>query len=454
MESPGRYRSQFPPLARLGYDITSMILGHVSNSDLGKLCLVNSATRALVEPVLYSEFTWTWSQQNPPALILFMRTILGRTDLAAHTKSVKLLDSHPPPPTDRRVPRLYLPTALLNVSKATYALNIKLARHLQLRTARIAEGDLSLLVVILLSQLRSLRSIQLGRGFTYRTTLITKLGTGILPLESNEPYFPHLRSIKYESLGHPNVSAPNRDEINRLWQVVQLPGIETASLGLDLPDISDSMFQSQEVCQITTLEVAYLDESFLHHLLSRMPKLKKLTWTSSKKVSSSHTHTIDLGQLQSALQYVKDTLTHLTIKGRCDHVSSDSLRLTTTGSLCRLREFMVLKYLELPWQFLVGFRPAQAVRIQDVIPEQLESLVVTDKEFLPHSAWYTNNVNPEWNALAVLKILDPFLQVWRTTHPWLTIFSFNLETMDRWRSNRRDALNEMRRKYGLPNEVG
>ena len=92
------------------------------------------------------------------------------------------------------------------------------------------------------------------------------------------------------------------------------------------------------------------------------------------------TSLVDLDELGSALNHVRNTLEELTISACCDSGNNIYLPvLDIKGSLKALVDFEHLKKLEIPLQFLiVSFEPAEWVRLKDVVPMHIQSLVITD----------------------------------------------------------------------------
>ncbi|KAI9036459.1 uncharacterized protein KD926_001802 [Aspergillus affinis] len=89
---------------------------------------------------------------------------------------------------------------------------------------------------------------------------------------------------------------------------------------------------------------------------------------------------LDLDRFTAAISHVRDTLMELTVSAhasRCG-VAFSYPAVNIVGSLHQMVKFEMLRRLEIPWPLLVGFVPDTTKRLHDVIPSNIESLVLTD----------------------------------------------------------------------------
>ncbi|KAF2219607.1 hypothetical protein BDZ85DRAFT_268722 [Elsinoe ampelina] len=448
-----------------GHDISMMVLTHLSTQDIANLYLVNSYTRNFVEPVLYSKFSWTWSTEQEQefrsqkcednsldgknsALVLFIRTLMDRPDLATHVKAITLIDPRPFPRPLR--------TTSLDVAKASRLMEPCLPRPYEIASYRLRWGELGKLVALLLSQVRNLRSLELDRIFNHDLAYMGIFCDDFRVLRENrKPFFPHLKKIMYQS---PESRGAGSNEPSRTRHVIQLPGIETASLTLYFPHWPldplrrDASYFYPCRSSIVELCVENIREKSLPSLLQNMG-LKKLTygWTydpSDLYMDGPGVQRIYLDNIVQALSSSWNTLTHLTIENRSGPYTLHHPKFMTLGSLRGLREQTKLQHLELPLHFIAGYQPAERIRIQEVIPKQVESLVITDS-FWPHPIWDRGNRNRGWGRQEILDLVGSFLKTWMTTNPWLKTLTLSLDSMQTWANVDWGQLDAWSRMYDL-----
>ncbi|KAG8629905.1 hypothetical protein KVT40_001524 [Elsinoe batatas] len=445
------------PFSYLGHDISTIVLTHLSIQDLANLCLVNSYTRIFVEPVLYSEFSWTWSkepeqrshgkkcehnsseQKNSP-LVLFIRTLMDCPDLATHVKAITLLDPRPFPRLFHDAPRLNLRTTSLDVAKACRLMEPFLPRPYEIASNRLRWGELGKLVVLLLSQVRNLRSLQLDRIFNHDLAYSGIFCDDFRVLRENrKPFFPHLKKITYQT---PACRGAGSGEPNRTRHVIQLPGLETASLTLYFPHWPVDPFRPDDSffhpCRssIVELYVENMREKSLPSLLQNM-SLKK--WTYGWTYDPSDLYMDGPGVQRIYLDNI--------IQAFGPYVPNHP-KFMTVGSLRGLREQIKLQHLELPLHFIAGYQPAVGNPIQEVVPRQVESLVITGS-FWPHPIWDRGNHNRAWGRQETLDLVESFIKTWTHTNPWSKTLTLSLDSMQTWARLDWGQLDAWSRMYDL-----
>lgn len=148
---------------------------------------------------------------------------------------------------------------------------------------------------------------------------------------------------------------------------------------------------------LTSLDLTSVREAYLAGLLSVTQNLGTLRWAWYYDFGVDDQFTtpiIDLDKIAAAIAHVRDTLTDLTISADCAIGGNDQLLpgLKTEGSLHAMVNCDMLRRLQVPWPFLVGFAQNTTKRLQDMMPRNIEYLSITDDLRLQND----DNMVPEW----------------------------------------------------------
>ncbi|KAF4617038.1 hypothetical protein G7Y89_g15111 [Cudoniella acicularis] len=69
-------------------EVLWIIINDVSQPDVGSVSRANKRFHAFAKPLLYRKIQWVWSQDYTPPILLLLRTVLQRPDLAAQVQHV------------------------------------------------------------------------------------------------------------------------------------------------------------------------------------------------------------------------------------------------------------------------------------------------------------------------------------------------------------------------------
>ncbi|KAF2222265.1 hypothetical protein BDZ85DRAFT_125783 [Elsinoe ampelina] len=206
---------------------------------------------------------------------------------------------------------------------------------------------------------------------------------------------------------------------------------------------------------ITNLDLEGIREGPLESLLSRTPSVKKLRWPwlhDDNEQSPNDTPIVDLNQMLKSLDQIRDTLEDLTIIAETLTPCEVESFFAFQGSSLNLRAFHRLKHIEVPLPFLMTFTPNVDVRIQYLLPQTLQGLVLKD-DFHPHVSFPPggrNSVKQDlWEFPAIMDMLNSFLETRKTTHPHLIELKVDVGSMDDWQPSNWDAFTDLTPRYGM-----
>lgn len=173
-------------------------------------------------------------------------------------------------------------------------------------------------------------------------------------------------------------------------------------------------------------------------------------------------HTVDLGQIVTALSHVQETLTNLTITADCQPAVGDGDEffpaLEAVGSLNALVNFNRIKTLKIPLPFLVGFAHDGTKRLQGVAPRNVKFLTITDDLALQDSYYMEDGwwLSWEWKEYAILCLLESWLWEWTRWTPHLSRITLRLSwsdtDTDQWPPTAREKLRSLSAQAGVPIE--
>jgi hypothetical protein len=169
---------------------------------------------------------------------------------------------------------------------------------------------------------------------------------------------------------------------------------------------------------------------------------------------------IDLDQIAAAIAHVRDTLTDLTISANCAIGGNDQLLpgLKTESSLHAMVNYDMLRRLQVPWPFLVGFAQNTTKRLQDVIPRNIEYLSITNDLRLQND----DNMVPEWppwewEGSATVGLFQSWLDDWKKCTPHLRrislVLRWILDDFDEWCPGMRRRLRALGAQAGVQVEL-
>ncbi|KAB8073744.1 hypothetical protein BDV29DRAFT_201671 [Aspergillus leporis] len=456
-------------------DILYLVFELLSPSEYQALCLVNKHFQTIAEPLLYSKIQFTWQKKHdyysnleaPPPITQLLRTLLSKPQLAAHITSLHLDGkAYVLHDTRFKLPKIHIPKNQL------YELIMFIHRtgvpYRDWWSRELHDGSVDALVALLLAQLSSLKYLHLGHAFTRQSVLIGI----VLRLAICEPgtyklgNFQRLQELSF-------FHRESRDEAcdRKIKNTVNilpffyLPNLQHVSASIENPDKWAWLTSHAPVLpKLKSLDLTNIREGYLGEILAVTKNLQTLRWKwyyDSGVEDDFITQTVDLDQIAAALSHVQGTLTDLAITADCQPAAAVGDQffpgLEAVGSLRALVNFDQIKTLQIPLAFLVGFAQDRTKRLQDVIPRNVEFLIITDDLALQNM----DNMEEEWPAwewkdYAILGLLESWLREWTRWTPYLSRITLLLSWIDtdtnQWSPRAREQLWGLSAQTGIPLE--
>lgn len=442
----------------IGEDILHLIILQASQTDLSALSQLSRVDRAFIEPFLYARINWTWNQAKTPPAVVFLRTILGRPELASHVQSLELLGDY----DDLSPPRHPLPTISvddLDFHEANEAIDIAEVQHADRWKEALHQGTMDAVIALLLSRLHELRRLILGTNITKETEL---LGMTLRSCLSDQAHtglsaFRHLREVTFDSQEDCERRMIGRQTADFL-PLFSMPVLQYLSVGLDNPETIQWSDTKSDASHLHSLKVALIREKPLNSLLSMTRVLTSLHWDwhyNSSDYHSSNTKVVRLDEFIIALNHVRHSLESLRISASCvkGYSGLEMPFIEMRGSMRGLARFSRLKKLSLPWAFMMTFSPDNGIQLAEVMPFHLEDLTITDDlhvhEAIVPGTEETTFQN-EWHETTQLEIIARWLRHRGDTHPNLLDFWFRLENSGGdWPADMREELSRLCNIHGV-----
>jgi hypothetical protein len=294
-------------------------------------------------------------------------------------------------------------------------------------------GFASALGPILISQLPSLKSVNLGSswnklsnrsvntGTMFRSTLVPGPGnphpSHFQKLERVEAYFP---LYGYESPYRGNLLQNTQEAMSFFY----LPALKDLTLLITNTYSQDgrSTFEwpgeRPPPTKIRTLVLEALGEENLGDILSLTPKIQKLVWIhwySNKVRGNFSSPVIDCDTVIEALSLVQDVLEDLTVQA--DLVYRDKQPVEDGDGVkgrLDLRNFDKLRKIEAPLILLLGIDQERAGKFADVLPRNVREVTINADYGLESLE------NLKWDPRLVIDTFRTWLADSRTVTPHLT----------------------------------
>lgn len=443
----------------------------LSSAELHALCLVGHKFRAIAEPLLYSKIQFIWekrlhfsSLEAPPPITQLLRTLLSKPQLATHVKSLHLDGFAWAGHASRfKLPKIHIPEDQLDEPIAF--IRRTGVPYIDWWSQELRDGSVDALVALLLAQLSSLRYLYLGYAFT-RQCALTGIVLRSAICESGTYKLGNFQRLEQLSFLHRESMDEACDRKFRNTAAIlpffYLPNLQHVSASIDNPDKWAWPAPHAPVpSKLKSLDLRTIREGCLGELLAVTKNLETLRW---KWYYESHlgdfiTQTVDLDQIATELSHVRGTLTDLIITADCQPGYNDQFfpGLEAVGSLKGLVNFDLIKTLQIPWAFLVGFAQDETKRLQDVIPRNIVFLTITDDLALQNSD-YLEEEWPlwEWKDYAILGLLESWLREWTRWTPHLSRITLLLSWIDtdtnQWSPRAREQLRDLSAQVGIPLE--
>lgn len=214
---------------------------------------------------------------------------------------------------------------------------------------------------------------------------------------------------------------------------------------------------------LTSLDLTKIRETYLGEVLSVTPKLKTLRWKFYYDFGihdAFNQPIVNLDRIATAISHVRDTLTDLTILADCGIGGNDQFLpgIKMEGSLRTMADWDMLKRLQVPWAFLVGFAQDRAKRLQDFIPRNIELLTITDDLRLQNDdEMVVEWPRWEWEDHIIVEVIGAWLNSWKAYTPNLQcltlILSLIMDDFGEWPPSIRQHFMELGAQAGVQVEI-
>ncbi|KAK7978043.1 hypothetical protein PG996_004088 [Apiospora saccharicola] len=417
----------------LGYpnEIINPILAFCSPADILSLSRVNKRLNDLANHVLYSDIQFTWTVEATPPVIIFLRSILSRPQLAEHVQSLTLAGD-------------------LSWTEAESALDLAtdLVNKLQLPytedwTRELREGIMDATMAFLLARLTKLRSLVISENYTRELERIGAMFRSALYKEAPASWLSDFHQLEEVSVSnfvwygtYRNANTPH------LLPFFYLPTIRSLDLMLDNPVTFAWPVGTPNITNLSSLKLQHVREPALKCILSATPNLRVLDWefmhSERQTTTQASEHLLnpalaDLDMIVDALTPVRATLVDLTIRASIIHSASlYEPVVQVRGSLAGLVEFDKVERFAVALPFLAGdIIPNNSFRIWERVPRSIRTLVLRNDLFIYTDEFDADGPDPEWDEMALYHNLRSWFYEWRDmTNPHFR--HLELIVMDDW----------------------
>lgn len=430
------------PLARLPQDCWLQILEYLPKQDLNNLSRVSHDTHASAEPFLYRSIHWNW--KNPPVhkIMLLLRTISERPELAYYIWHVSLVWWD----VESQGKAVSIPkgegnwTKMMLQFRPTLRWARKVVRDAKVSAkldtkwlGRLFDGDAYAYATLLVSLLHNLRSLRLDFSFLLEGgfpgemlhhSLFGNAPPGILSR------FSKLEMADYGS-NFPLKEFPGGIRIGRTHQFIpwfHLPSLKVLEIWLySVEGIyifpGQMPKKSLNLSNLRSLVIAktHVLPEDIATLLSQVPYLESLHVGMAYKCRATAEFLRKPERLLRSLETSGQAIKHLSISMELLPCCAETFHLQAMNEAGKpfrgiLKKFPNLKTASLPLHFLIGWGTT-TYELRDVLPTTLEALHIRP------DLWRTSHLI-EFEVEA-LKTLEEFMRHKESgSHPSLTTFSY------------------------------
>ncbi|KAE8136487.1 hypothetical protein BDV38DRAFT_293903 [Aspergillus pseudotamarii] len=451
-------------------EILYLIFKLLSPPELHALCLVNKKFHTIVEPLLYSKIKMAWRKTRPhapPPITQLLRTILSRPQLAAYITNIHLDGD-----TYLLVEKFRWTIPKVPVSDAELDQLIIFIRgtgvpYSDLWIQELRQGTIDAFVALLLAQLSNLKYLYLAGDFTRQTALIGMVLRSAIcePGNSSLSDFRHLQDVSFLC---PNGEDEARDQkiknTTDILPFLYLPSVQRMSASVENPiEFTWPAAHLPVPSKLISLDLTTVRETYLGKLLAVTQNVEALRWQWYYDYGVRDRFTtpiVDLDRFTAAISHVRGTLTDLTVSADVDIGGNDQFLpgIKIQGSLHAMVNFDMLKRLQVPWPFLVGFAQGTTERWQDLMPRNIEFLVITDDlRYQNADLMAPEWPQWEWEHSTILGVLQTWLKDWKAYTPHLCRISLVISLLDDepddWRPRLRHQLRELSAQGGVELEL-
>ncbi|EPS26950.1 hypothetical protein PDE_01890 [Penicillium oxalicum 114-2] len=445
-------------------EILQLIFNILSPTDYRSLCLVNHNLRAQAEPFLYSQIQWVWQEaQTPPPIIKLLRSVTVRPHLASYIKSISLDGkSFCNGIYSKRIPTLVDLESETQIEELTAFVRNTHLPYADRWIRDLVKGTIDAFVALLVAQSSNIQSLSLGPAFTQRSEIIGMvLRTALCSsVETNLPTFPLLEDVSFHLRYREDRARGNKIKNTAdVLPLFYLPALRRLSVSIESsPAFSWPTLHPPLTTNLTELDLTRVRENCLGGVLAATKNLRSLRWKWYYDFGLDdevNKPIIDLDQIGAALSHVGATLTDLCIVADFDIGGNDQCLpgIKAEGSIHKILNLVNVRKVQIPWAFLVGFVQDTSKRLIEVIPRNIEYLIITnDLRLQNYDGMEPSWPEWDWTDEAIVALLESWLRGWKECMPNLR--GISLEWMDEgfeeWDPHMRQRLREVGAHFGVP----
>ncbi|EKV09814.1 Cyclin-like F-box [Penicillium digitatum] len=430
------------PLTQLPQDCWLLMLECLPQRDLNNLSLVSRDTRVSAEPFLYRSIHWDWKQPPIHKILLLLRTLSERPDLADCIWHVSLVWWD----VESQRTEVSIPKGILDWAKSmlqfrpTLRWARKVVRDAKFPTrfetkwiCRLFDGDAYAYATLLVSQLHSLRSLRLDFSFVleggFPGEMLHHALFGNVP-PGTLSQFSKLEMADYGS-NFPLKQFRDGVNLGKTYQFIpwfHLPSLKTLEIWLykiegicNFPgEMPKRLLNLPNLRSLVVAKTLVLPGD-ITTLLCQLPYLESLHVGMAYKCRTTAEFLKEPECLLRSLETSGQAIKHLSISMELLPCCAESFRLRAMDEVGQpfhgiLKKFPNLRTASLPLNFLIGW-DTTAYKLRDVLPSTLEALHIRA------DLWQTSTqVEFEMEALEALESLMRHKQ--RGSHPSLRTFSY------------------------------
>jgi hypothetical protein len=280
------------------------------------------------------------------------------------------------------------------------------------------------------------------------------------------PDFKHLQGVSFLLHITKDDARDKKIKNTEALSLFYLPNLQHLSASIENPPtFSWPTVQSPTPSKLISLDLTKVREEYLGESPSVTPNLKGLRWRWCYDFDihdDLNTPIVDLDRMATAISHVGGTLTELTIIGDCEIGATDYYAppIKIEGSLNAMVNWGMLKKLQIPWTFLVGFAEDRSKRLQDLISKNIEFLSITDDLKLQNDDGMVSDWPIwDWEDRAMLGLLQSWLEDWKACTPHLRRITLIIcpewifHEFDEWTPDMRQEFRELCARTGVEIEI-
>ncbi|KAF5635108.1 DNA mismatch repair [Fusarium tjaetaba] len=418
-------------------EIQLTVLGLLSKNDLASLSLVNKHLAEIAQPILHREADLSCPpirlENNFTPLLLFVRTLLNRPDLAQAVQHLHF-DGYDFP---RRIVDEYPTTFTASLTREDKLKALTLIHGSLLNDAVhwskcFLAGQIDSIVALLLALTPKVKTIYLGEDFSVETDCLRLLldpegkSSSIYSTLHN---FEHLRQV---TVNNHAVSCYHRrlNFTDAYQSFFHLDKLERLSISTGFPKVPRApLVSTKKLNNLKYLDLQRGSVAELGQILALVPNLTDLKYAFARndksRARSNPTKSLDLGALRESLEGHRlglEKLELLTIDLITYGTHSVRWAFKIQGPPLKLYDFSNLRLLTVPWIFIAGnSMAAHPTPLRYIIPESVVQLSLTDdlhqercwgwasKDMQDMVTNYLHDVDESRTALASMYLVGPFI---------------------------------------------